>query len=240
MAEPGSLSKLTALECGTIQPQGRFLYGSNYTFLVEVSWQGASTKAVYKPSRGEQPLWDFPSGTLANREVAAFLVSRALGLDFVPPTVLRQDGPAGAGSLQLFIPYHDDQHYFTMTADEKEELRPVALFDALVNNADRKGGHILRGLDGRLWLIDHGLCFHQEDKLRTVVWDFAGQPIDPGLLAPVESLCTQAAEGPLRNELADQLAPSEIEAMIDRGQRLVGESTFPLPGERRPYPWPLV
>jgi uncharacterized repeat protein (TIGR03843 family) len=116
----------------------------------------------------------------------------------------------------------------------------VALFDALVNNADRKGGHILRGLDGRLWLIDHGLCFHQEDKLRTVVWDFAGQPIDPGLLAPVESLCTQAAEGPLRNELADQLAPSEIEAMIDRGQRLVGESTFPLPGERRPYPWPLV
>jgi len=231
---------LQALECGTIKPQGRFLYGSNYTLLVDVAWQSRTIEAVYKPSRGEQPLWDFPAGTLAGREVAAYLVSQASGWDFVPPTVLRLDGPAGAGSLQQFIPLYQERHYFTLSAKEKEALRPVAVFDALVNNADRKGGHVLCGLDERIWLIDHGLCFHQDDKLRTVVWDFAGQPIEPALLQAVADVCRRAADGPLNEQLADHLSPGEIEALVARGRRLAAGRTYPLPGQRRPYPWPLV
>ncbi|MCX6036355.1 MAG: hypothetical protein NTW99_00365, partial [Chloroflexi bacterium] len=162
-----------ALENGEVSLQGQFLFGSNYTFLVTVRHAGQEVPAVYKPRRGEQSLWDFPAASLAGREVAAYLVSEALGFGFVPLTVLR-DGPFGPGSLQQYIEHNPNLHYFTFKPADRQRLRPAALFDLLVNNADRKGGHILlQKRTRKLTLIDHGLCFHAEDKLRTVIWDFA-------------------------------------------------------------------
>jgi hypothetical protein len=144
--------------------------------------------AVYKPSKGEQPLWDFPENSLAWREVAAYLVSEALGWNFVPYTILRDEGPFGPGSLQQFIDYDPNYHYFTFKDEDKARLRPVVLFDLLLNNADRKGSHvIIQKRTRKMFLIDHGLCFHEEDKLRTVIWDFAGQPMPPELLADLEN-----------------------------------------------------
>ena len=168
---------LTTLEQGKVDVKGRFLWGSNYTFLVDVTKGKVAIAAVYKPSRGERPLWDFPRGTLAAREVAAYLTSQALGWNLVPPTVLREEGPAGPGSLQLYVDADVEHHYFTFSEDEKQELRHVALFDVLINNADRKGGHVLMSPDGHIWSIDHGVCFHQDNKLRTVIWDFACERI---------------------------------------------------------------
>src|SRR5512138_3096278 len=168
-----------ALQKGDLELKGQFMLGSNYTFLVNVRYAGRELSAVYKPLRGEQPLWDFPDNTLARREVAAYLVSEALGFHFVPYTTLRDDGPFyGPGSLQQFFEFDPEYHYFNFTEADKQRLRPVALFDLLANNADRKGSHILveKGTN-KLWVIDHGLCFHHEEKLRTVLWDFAGEPI---------------------------------------------------------------
>ncbi len=163
------------LENGEIELKGQFTRGANYTFLVNVAYEGSEILAVYKPERGEQPLWDFPENTLARREVCAYLVSQALGFGMVPFTLLR-DGPLGPGSLQQYIDHDPNYHYFTFKPAELERLRPVVLFDLLVNNADRKGSHILvQKRTRKLYLIDHGLCFHVEDKLRTVIWDFAGR-----------------------------------------------------------------
>lgn len=232
---------LTTLSEGTVQPQGRFLWGSNYSFLVCVRGPVGEVRAVYKPTRGERPLWDFPPGTLAAREVAAYLTSRALGWDLVPPTVMRHDGPAGPGSLQLYVEADPERHYFTFSAEEKERLRPAAVFDALINNADRKGGHVLLAPDGHLWLIDHGVCFHEQDKLRTVIWDFAGQAIPPALLDDVQGFRLRLTrDDRLRAELARLLAPAELAALERRAARLIRERRFPLPGASRPYPWPLV
>ena len=167
-----------ALLNGSLELKGQFMLGSNYTFLVNVQHNGQELQAVYKPSRGEQPLWDFPDHTLAHREVAAYLVSEALGWNFVPFTALREDGPYGPGSIQQFIEYDPDYHYFNFSEEDKARLEPVMLFDLLCNNADRKGSHVIIEKETRkLWLIDHGLCFHEEDKLRTVIWDYAGQSI---------------------------------------------------------------
>lgn len=221
--------------------QGQFLLGSNYTFLVKVHYQGQEYQAVYKPSRGEQPLWDFPENTLAQREVAAYLVSEALGWGLVPYTLLREDGPFGLGSLQQYIAYDPQYHYFNFSAEDKARLRPVALFDLLCNNADRKGSHILIELHTRrLWLIDHGLCFHEEDKLRTVLWDFAGQDIPPDLLADLERLRTLlASDRGLLAELGRYLSPNELTALAVRADSLLRRGRFPLPpADRRPFPYP--
>ncbi len=232
---------LRLLKQGALEVQGRFLWGSNFTFLAEVIADDQRLAAVYKPVRGETPLWDFPPGTLAPREVAAFWVSEALGWELVPPTVLRQDGPAGLGSLQLFVDADPERHYFTFSAQEKQRLRPVALFDLLLNNADRKGGHILLSPEGRIWLIDHGLCFHVQYKLRTVVWDFVGQPFPPELLLDLQRVLRQLERrGALFQRLEPLLSPAEIQALIDRGRYLLQNPTFPEPGPGRPYPWPLV
>ena len=155
-----------------------------------VRYAGQELPAVYKPIRGEQPLWDFPDNTLARREVAAYLVSEALGFHFVPYTTLREDGPFyGEGSLQQYIEYDPEYHYFSFSQEDKERLRPVAFFDLLVNNADRKGSHVLIEKDtDKLWVIDHGICFHEEDKLRTVIWDFAGKPIPGELCGTLHTL----------------------------------------------------
>ncbi len=234
---------LNALREGALQLEGQFIYGSNYTFMVECLYKGDTFKAVYKPMRGERPLWDFPNQTLAHREVAAYLVSEALGWELVPPTVLRtSDTNMGPGSIQLFIEHDPEYHYFNFDEKDRSLLPQVMLFDLLINNADRKGGHFLIDPDGKLWLIDHGLCFNKEDKLRTVVWDYAGDPIPEELLEDVRVLIPQLEpDQPFYKALAPHLLSEEIQTLQRRAMALVEEGFFPLPPEdRRAYPWPLV
>jgi hypothetical protein len=234
---------LEALQKGEIDLQGQFLSGSNYTLLGSLRYNDLNMGIVYKPSRGEQPLWDFPAGTLAKREVAAFHVSEGLRWDLVPPTVYRKKGaPMGPGSVQQFIEHDPDYHYFRFCEEDKQLLRPVALFDHLINNADRKGGHILWDVGRHLWLIDHGICFHHEQKLRTVIWDFAGEAIPEDLLEDVRRLVDELElSGELYNCLASLLQPGEISALMQRGRKLVETQVFPGPsGNRRPYPWPAI
>lgn len=229
---------LEILSTGEITLSGQFTWGSNHTYLVELEAGTDTIQAVYKPASGERPLWDFPEQTLAQREVAAYLTSQALSWDLVPPTVLRQSGPGGPGSVQLFLDCDPERHYFTLSEQEKQRLRPVALFDALTNNADRKAGHVLLGEDGRIRLIDHGLCFHVVDKLRTVIWDFAGEPIPDPLLASLRSFSEQLDRG--STQLQAMLSQVEMEALANRNQRLIQAAHFPLPGPGRNFPWPLV
>jgi hypothetical protein len=229
---------------GELELKGQFMLGSNYTFLVTVHYQGREIPAVYKPSRGEQPLWDFPESTLAGREVAAYIVSQALGFNFVPYTVLRDDIPTyGPGSLQLYIDYDPEYHYFSFSADDKRRLPPVALFDALVNNADRKGSHVLIEKETRkLWAIDHGLCFHEKDKLRTVLWDFAGEAIPEKLVRCIAAVPDMLASGAeLHTALRPYLAPREILALEARARRLVEAGIFPsAPKDRHAFPYPPI
>jgi hypothetical protein len=228
------------LENGEITLQGQFILGSNYTFLVNVKHEGAEIPAVYKPMRGEQPLWDFPEASLAGREVAAYLVSEALGWGLVPLTILR-DGPLGPGSLQQFIEYDPNYHYFTFNKSDRLLLRPVALFDLLINNADRKGSHVLLQKRTRhLFAIDHGLCFHAEDKLRTVIWDFAGQAIPPELLSALGTF-RGVLHRSLSADLQPVLRPEEIAALGSRLETLLAGPVFPYPPEdRRSFPYPPV
>ena len=225
-----------ALEQGEVELKGQFLLGSNYTFLVDVHYQGRAIPAVYKPSRGEQPLWDFPENTLAQREVAAYIVSEMLGFHFVPYTTLREDGPHGPGSLQQHVEYDPDYHYFNFSEADRQRLAPVVFFDLLVNNADRKGSHVLIETGtGKLWAIDHGICFHEQAKLRTVLWDFAGQPVPEHLRAMLRRA------GELRGALEAYLSRGEINALALRAEHLMAASVFPNPpSDRRATPWPPV
>jgi hypothetical protein len=226
------------LENGEIELKGQFTRGNNYTFLVNVSYEGDELLAVYKPTRGEQPLWDFPENSLAGREVCAWLVSQALGFGMVPFTLLRE-GPLGPGSLQQYIDHDPNYHFFNFKPAELERLRPVVLFDLLVNNADRKGSHILVQKRTRaLFLIDHGLCFHEVDKLRTVIWNFAGEPIPADLLA---ILAEFRAKADLPDLLAPYLSPQEVAALMRRAETLLATEHFPVPPEdRRAFPYPPV
>lgn len=234
-------SVLHSLRTGEISLRGQFAWGSNPTFLVDVRTANGPLLAVYKPSQGVRPLWDFPSNSLALREVAAFKTSQALGWDLVPPTVSREDGPAGGGSLQLFLEVDPASSYFTLSEDEKQLLRPAAVYDVLINNADRKAGHVSLMSDGRIQLIDHGVCFHEEYKLRTVIWDFAGEAIPSALLEDLKNLAAKLEDrGSLRVDLAKLLSSAEIEALRDRISHLLRDGHFPAPGPRRNYPWPLV
>ena len=188
-------SILEILHSGEIEVAGQVTWGSNFTFLVQVESQAGSVPAIYKPDRGERPLWDFPYGSLGDRELAAYIVSQALGWALVPPTIKRSDGPAGSGSLQLYVEADPEVHYFTLSDEQKQRLQPTALFDVIINNADRKSGHILLDADDHLWLIDHGLCFHAEYKLRTVVWDFTGETIAAEHLAAIDRLARDLEPG---------------------------------------------
>jgi uncharacterized repeat protein (TIGR03843 family) len=229
---------LLALQHGEIELKGQFTWGYNYTFLVNVHHAGDEIPAVYKPQKGEQPLWDFPENSLAGREVAAYLLSQALGFGLVPLTVLR-DGPLGPGSLQQYVEYNPNYHYFTFKPADRQRLRPVVLFDLLVNNADRKGSHILiQKRTRKLYLIDHGLCFHVEDKLRTVVWDFAGEDIPPELLSALGSLRSALTEN-LSADLRPYLSPGELTALAARAEAIFSAGKFPMPPEdRRAFPYP--
>lgn len=237
---PVSLSIILGLlQNGQIELQGLLPYGSNYTFLVSVSDGQQKAFAVYKPISGEQPLWDFPPDTLALREVAAFLVSEVLGWGLVPPTVYRDDGPHGPGSVQLFIHAQAEQHYFTLAEEEKAALRSLVVFDLLINNADRKGGHVIKDQNGKLWSIDHGICFHAQHKLRTVIWDFAGEPIPDELLNDLQQFRDQlSAEKDLKTAINRLLSPLEISAMRRRADKLLASRHYPEPGPGRNYPWP--
>ena len=230
------------LKTGEISLQGEFLWGSNYTLLVQVDCGGEKIKAVYKPTRGVRPLWDFDSPSLARREVLAFLVSEELGWRLVPPTVIRKDGPMGAGSLQLYIEHDPDYHFFTFTEEDRMRLHPAAVFDFLINNADRKGGHFLLDPDRHIWLIDHGICFHEEPKLRTVLWDFAGEPIPEDLAADLARFeAALASDTPASRKIRAYLTEREYAALCRRAGRLLAGGIFPLPPrDARPYPWPLV
>jgi uncharacterized repeat protein (TIGR03843 family) len=232
----GRALQLHVLECGEIEVEGRMPWSSNATFLVNITCGDTRARAIYKPLRGERPLWDFGPG-LHRREVAAYLLSEVLGLDLVPPTVLR-DGPYGEGSVQWFVTIDTRQHYFTIheeRPDLHDPLRAVALFDLLANNTDRKSGHVLIDGDDHIWGIDHGLCFAADFKLRTVVWEFGGESIDGSLIAAVQPLVKRV---PL--ELATLLADDEVAALQERAGWVSTNPVFPVDHSGRRYPWPLV
>lgn len=231
------------LEQGAMAVQGKFVFGSNSTYFVNISHQGKTYKAVYKPIRGERPLWDFPHFSLANREVAAYLLSEQLGWDLVPTTVMRKKAaPLGKGSLQLYISHDLESHYFNFTEDQRSDCIKVVLFDVIVNNADRKAGHLFFDDVGRLWAIDHGLCFHEQDKLRTVLWEFAGQPIPGPLLSDVKRLANDLKDSQdFIQSMSDYLTPSELGALRIRLKAIIESAVFPQPQkDRRSYPWPPV
>lgn len=216
--------------------EGRMPNSSNLTFRVWVGDEDSDIKGIYKPLSGERPLWDFPPG-LYKREIAAYRLSEAMGYHIVPPTVLRE-GPLGEGSLQLFIHHDPAQHYFTMLDTRPElhdQLRAMAVFDVVANNTDRKGGHVLVDEDDNIWGIDHGVCFSDEFKLRTVIWDFGGETIPDHILTPVESLLHSVPIG-----VAALLDDEEIESLQERAQWLVEHQVFPSPESRYQYPWPLL
>jgi len=225
------------LESGELRLLGLLPRASNYTFLGEVT--GGATRVVYKPREGETPLWDFPEGTLCQREVAAYLVAAALGWPNVPATILR-DGPHGEGSVQLFVDHDPREHYFTMRERRADDLRSVAAFDVVTGNGDRKSGHCLHGTDGKLWVVDHGLCFSERPVLRTVIWEFAGEPVPEPLLGDVARIGAELREGPLRGRLAGLLSEPEIDAAAERALELAERGRYPFPGPGRSQPWPAM
>lgn len=236
---PSAENLRQALTQGEFELKGQFTHGSNYTFLVNLCYEGQDFPAVYKPQRGERPLWDFPDNSLAGREVAAWHVSETLGWGIVPFTCFREEGPLGPGSLQQFIDHNPNYHYFNFRPKDKNRLVPVALFDHITNNADRKGGHVFfEKTSHQLYAIDHGLCFHVEDKLRTVIWDFAGQEIPTELLTGMETLLTALPDS-LSAVLEAYLLPEELDALTLRTQELFDAKAFPFPPpDRRSYPYP--
>jgi uncharacterized repeat protein (TIGR03843 family) len=231
-----STEALDLLSRGAVTVKGRMPWASNVTLLTEVELDGTCVRAIYKPERGERPLWDFPPG-LYKREWAAYLFSEALGWGLVPPTIVRE-GPHGEGSFQLFLEAEFEQHWFTLREDprHRERLQKICIYDFVANNADRKSGHCLLGPDGDIYAIDNGLTFHTELKLRTVIWDYAGEPIPKALLDDLKRF----VKGGLPAPLAEILSPAEQQALLVRAQALADYARFPEDRSGHRYPWPLV
>ncbi|NNE72961.1 MAG: SCO1664 family protein [Acidimicrobiales bacterium] len=228
---------LALLATAEIDVRGRMPYSSNSTFLVDLVVDAvAVAQAIYKPHRGERPLWDFPDG-LYRREVAAFDLCDHLGWGNVPPTIER-DGPLDVGSLQLFMPSEFEHHYFTLQDEPEHRLafQQICAFDIVANNTDRKSGHCLLGTDGRIWAIDNGLAFHQEFKLRTVIWEFAATPVPDDLLDDMKRLLDEGVP----DVIAAVLSPFEVDAILARTRALVTNREYPTDPTGRRYPWPLV
>ena len=236
---PGDLTDLDLLCRGEFLSCELTPAGSNYTFLAELSLNGRSGHAIYKPRKGEIPLWDFPGGTLYKRECAAYLLSRILGWHFIPLTIIR-DGPHGVGSAQLFIDHDPRENYYTISREtlddaDADRLRMMCCFDLVANNTDRKANHVLRGYDGKLWGIDQGLTFHADTKIRTVIWDFGEEPIPDHLLEPLRRLCGEmlSPTGDVA-ELLTLLDAEEARALMQRLQWVLQDGVFPgIPGLRR-------
>jgi len=260
------------LRCGDLTVLGRIRSASNATFLCEARLEGREMHCVYKPIAGEAPLWDFPDGTLAGRELGAYLVSATLGWNIVPYTIIR-DGPAGTGMLQRWVDQpgdamdddepgagpdlidllpagHVPSGYLpilraydyagdevTLVHADDARLRRMAVFDVLINNADRKGGHILSGIDGGVYGVDHGVSLHSEDKLRTVLWGWAGKPVDDETLTEVAGLRDALLNG-LADALAAHITDREITALYARAVGLLDDPVMPSPDRHRPIPWP--
>lgn len=224
------------LEHGEFEILGRMPYSSNATFLVELRSEDEVLKAIYKPLRGERPLWDFPPG-LYRREIAAFVLSESLGLHVVPPTIER-NGPLGPGSVQQFIDARFEEHYFTLFESDSrlhDQFRSIALFDIVANNTDRKSGHCLIDAQDKVWAIDNGLCFSADFKLRTVIWEFSGEPIPTELLASIRRFADQPPAA-----LSMWIDDDEIEAAVDRARILLAGHVFPSDPSGQRYPWPMV
>ncbi|MDA0250302.1 MAG: SCO1664 family protein [Mycobacterium sp.] len=264
----GSDGRHEALARGDLTILGRIRSASNATFLCEAGRDGDAVRCVYKPVAGEQPLWDFPDGTLAGRELAAYLISDALDWGIVPHTIVRE-GPAGPGMLQLWVESPGDSgaaagpdlvdlcpvddvpagylpvlRAYDHTGGEvalvhadNPRLRRMAVFDVIINNADRKGGHILSGADGQVYGVDHGICLHVHDKLRTVLWGWAGTPIDDETLSALATF-QQRLAGPLGERLRENITAAEMDALFGRVRTLLDEPLMPKPDRRQPLPWP--
>jgi hypothetical protein len=217
-------------------------YSSNYVYIAQMAAGEQQFAAIYKPHKGESPLWDFADGHLYKHEAAAYEFSKLLGWDMIPPTVVR-DGPQGIGSVQVYVPHDPEEHFFVQR--ERQELLPqlmrMCVFDAAVNNADRKGGHCLLDEQGHIWGIDHGLCFHPAPKLRSVIWEWAGDEVPAEYLTDLEEAgLAIAAETEAAGPLLALLHEHEYVAMLGRIERMLMEKTYPVPGQARHYPWPMV
>lgn len=260
---PTDPAALPLLHQGRLDVTGRIVDASNATLLCTVYCDGLSAECVYKPICGERPLWDFPDGTLAGREVASWLLSEATCWSLVPPTVLRS-GPLGLGMVQLWVDTEDEHGLVDVVAldavpqgwrtvlrahdrhgdpvllvhADTEGMRRLAVLDVLLNNADRKGGHVLAGLDGAVYGVDHGICLHREDKLRTVLWGFLGEPLSAVTLEVLRRVRCEL-DGPLGIALTEHVTPAEVRAVQDRADHLLTTKTFPGPTGKWPaIPWP--
>jgi uncharacterized repeat protein (TIGR03843 family) len=260
---PGDPDAPDFLRNGRIEVQGRLVDASNATLYCAIALEGVEAACVYKPISGERPLWDFPDGTLAAREVATYLISEAAGLTLVPPTVMRP-GPFGPGMVQLWIDTKEGDDLVDVLAPAEvppdwrvvlhahdrhgdpavlahanhPHMRLLAALDVILNNADRKGGHVLHGTDGHIYGVDHGICLHQEPKLRTILWGWQGEPLDPETLGPLRTL-RGALDGPLTARLAEHLTRAEIRALTARADSVLADPYYPHPStEGRAIPWP--
>ena len=215
--------------------------GSNYTFFTTITGSSSHQyRVVYKPRRGEAPLWDFPDGTLYIREHAAYILSEALGWRFVPPTVIRE-GVYGVGSVQLFVESDPQANYFTLREAYLKECLRICTFDVIANNADRKASHCILDTEGCVWAIDHGITFHSETKLRTVIWDFMGDPVPEWIVMDLRRLQGQFdAPGGLGEQLSTLMDPREVQACRHRLDDLLEHPVFPAPGLERAVPWPWI
>ena len=214
-------------------------WGSNYTFITSLCNEdsGAEYAVIYKPRRGEVPLWDFPNGTLYKREYAAYLVSRALGWNFIPPVIIR-DGHHGVGTVQVFIDVDENIQYYQFRDSHDHELKRIVLFDLITNNADRKAGHCLLGADGFIWGIDHGLCFNSVPKLRTIIWDYSGEPIPLDICQDLMEFATDPVRTSLlRAQLEELLERREVDIFFRRLEQVLQSPEFPNLSSRRQIPW---
>jgi uncharacterized repeat protein (TIGR03843 family) len=232
---------LDLLSRGTLTVEGRLVEASNATLYCRIGHEDRQAACVYKPVAGERPLWDFPPGTLAAREVAAYAVSQAAGWGIVPPTVLR-DGPFGLGMCQLWIEADPSADLIALARScDHPQLRDMAVFDAVVNNADRKIGHLLPLPDGYLYGCDHGVCFGEEYKLRTVLWQWRGRRLPGRAMQALARLQAEMTGGELAGELAALLSPGEVRATRERIDLLIRHRVHPYPPENWPaVPWPPV
>jgi len=237
----GERDALELLERGTLEVEGRLVDASNATLYCTIKGGGTQAACVYKPVAGERPLWDFPTGTLAGREVAAYAVSRAAGWHIVPPTVMR-DGPFGQGMCQLWIDLDPGVDLLALARrNDHAGLREMAVFDAVINNADRKIGHLLPVPDGHLYGCDHGVCFAEDYKLRTVLWQWRGKTLPRQSVDALRRLADDLAGGWLSQELSKHLTRSEVTATKIRVEKLIKHRVHPYPSEDWPaVPWPPV